>query len=166
MRAPRTWLLLLALPACKGEEDLVCTTPSDLASGAVEATIDGQAWQPTDGTWAEAGESLQVNTSASDGWMLSMVAYFDTAGTPILDALSAAAPPIEVTLADGEQGGWALLYPDSGPSFATEATAGGLLTISAIEEDELLGCLYFEASDEESTVVLEDGRFRLALRDF
>ena len=166
MRAPQPWLFLLALPACNDEEDLVCTTPSDLGSGAVEATIDGQAWNPVDGTWAEAGESLQVNTSATDGWMLSMVAYFDTAGTPILDALESAVLPIEVTLADGEQGGWALLYPDSGPSFASEAADGGLLTISAIEGDDLLGCLHFEASDEESTVALEEGRFRLAPRSF
>ena len=77
-------------------------------------------------------------------------------GQTVRDAASADAFPIEIPLTTGLDGGWLLLYPDSGDSFASENAAGGSWFITAIDGADLRGCFTAEVSDEDRTFTVDD----------
>ncbi len=160
--------IIFALPAllCAACDPALCQAPEELASGAVEALIDGQSWQASDGAWSETGTSLQLSTSRADGYMLSMVLQTASDGLGVLDALDQDLLPFDVLLGEGDEGGWAVLYPEgSNNSFATKYASGGLLTVAAQDADRLLGCFAFEAANEEGdSVNVEQGLFVIAAR--
>jgi hypothetical protein len=146
--------LLLWLAACGSGDP--CGT--DLSSGTGEATIDGAVVSLSGVTWLLAGSSLQINTEPAGGYNLSIVAQTTTSGLALDEALDQL--PAEVSLtSDG--GGWALVYPESGDAYSTDAAAGGTLSLTAREGDDLLGCLSFEAQAADGTVGI-DGALRAA----
>lgn len=112
-----------------------------LAAGSAEAGVGGAAWSNDAVTWTWAGSSLQVNSTASEGWLLSLVAQTDLDGQD-LETAAAGELPIEVDLMDG---GFAVMYPDTGDSYASNKGAGGTLEITAID-DVVQGCFSFEAA--------------------
>ncbi len=151
---------MLMLQSCASAD---CSIPWDLEPGTLEAHVDGQSWLASEAAWMESAGSIQITTSAGAGWMLSLLAQNDVSGNSVVDAVNSGDLPMEVLLGDGSEGGWALLYPDEGLSFATKNASGGTLFISAHDADELLGCVEFVAADDSTTVELKDGRFRAAL---
>ena len=164
------FVLALALSflfsGCPGEEGAEETCPDlgGLDDGEVDATIDGAAWTTTAGTFHWAGTSLQINTDEVDGWSLSIVAQKNTGETPVMDAVNAGSFPMEIRLRDGTQGGWGLLYPDSGASYATHTTDGGHLWLTDYRDGAVFGCFSFEAEqedDEDSLLAVEDGAMRI-----
>ncbi len=152
---PAAAALLLAI-GCPTTDDAVCPPLDALASGDVSATVDGQAWSATDGSWFWSGTSVQVVTGSHDGWRISMVGRMSADGQTVRDAASADAFPIEIPLTTGLDGGWLLLYPDSGDSFASENAAGGSWFITAIDGADLRGCFTAEVSDEDRTFTVDD----------
>ena len=153
------------LAGCPGEEGTEQTCPDlgGLDDGEVSATVDGAAWTTTAGTFHWAGTSLQINTDQVDGWSLSIVAQKNINETPVMDAVDAGSFPMEIRLRDGTQGGWALLYPDSGASYATHTTEGGHLWLTDYRDGAVFGCFSFEAEqedDEDSLMAVEDGVLR------
>jgi len=159
-------MLALRLAGCPGQEeaDPTCPELGGLDDGEVGATIDGAGWIALDGTFHWAGTSLQINTGQQDGWSLAVVAQKNINETPVLDAVDAASFPMEIRLRDGTQGGWALLYPDSGASYATHTTDGGHLWLTDYRDGAIFGCFSFEAEqedDEESLLAVEDGVLRI-----
>ena len=150
--SPRPWsLLLLSLGACDRGG---CPDLSGLEG--VDAVVDGAAWQSS-GQWFAAGDSLQIVTDLNDGWRLSMVAQQTDDGQDIMDALYAGAFPLQVALTVGTEGGWALLYPDEGDSWATQEGGDGLLTLAAMD-DHLQGCFSFQAQRDDEWITVDDGR--------
>lgn len=158
---PFVALTLLALVGCPTGEDAVCPPADDLASGEVTASLDGAAWSAADGYWFWSGTSLQVVTGSHGGWRLSMLGRTTADGTTVRDAVGDDAFPVEVPLATGLDGGWLLLYPDEGDSFASEKAAGGSWFITAVDGDELMGCFAAEISDDDRTIAVEDGLLRI-----
>jgi len=62
--------------ACGGDDkasEPVCPTLDNLESGIMDGTLDGAAWTTSGTTWAWTGDSLQLGTPATDGWLLSVV---------------------------------------------------------------------------------------------
>jgi hypothetical protein len=156
--------VLVLLAACQPNGGKGTCDVGDVATGQAVATVDGADWTGTGATWRLAGSSLQINTVASDGWMLSLVAQATPDGTTASDALDAGEFPIDVTLKDGADGGWVLFYPDEGSSYGTQDTDGGTFTISGREGDDLLACFSFSAaSGDGGTVTVEGGTMRPAL---
>jgi len=80
-------------------------------------------------------------------------------GEPISQIIDAGAFPAEVRLEAGK-GGFAVLYPESGPSASTNNGDGGLLVITGEVDGDLLGCLDFGAADDAGEVDLLGGVFR------
>jgi len=119
--------------------------------------VDGAAWSATGAQWSLAGSSLQLMTQIGEGWRLSIVAQSTDDGTPLSTALDAGVFPVEIALADGAAGGWALLYPDAGSSFKTAPDAPGALTVTEVSGDTLSACFSFTASGDNGTVTLSDG---------
>jgi len=159
-------VVLLSLAGCPTEEEAgdVCPGLGGLDDGEVGAIIDGEAWTATAGTFHWAGTSLQLNTDQVDGWSISIVAQKDVDQTPVMDAVNAGSFPMEIRLRDGTQGGWALLYPESGASYATHTTDGGHLWLTDYRDGAFVGCFSFEAEqedDEESLLAVEDGVLRV-----
>ncbi len=154
-------LTLLAFAGCPSAEDEVCPSTEELANGDILATLDGAAWAADDGYWFWSGTSLQVVTGSHDGWRLSMLGRTAVDGTTVRDAVGDDAFPVEVPLASGLDGGWLLIYPDTGDSFASEKAAGGSWFITAVEGDELHGCFEAEVSDDDRTLTVESGLLRI-----
>ena len=157
------WLLCFAISslACPSTEDPICPPTDDLAAGEVSATVNGVPWTAPDGAWFWAGTNLQAVTGTHDGWRLSMLGQRTTADETVRDAVSAATFPIEIPLTSGAEGGWAILYPESGDSFASERAAGGTWYITAVDGDELHGCFGVELSDGAHIMTMEDAVVRL-----
>ncbi len=154
--------LLFVLSACSGGSGTgnACTDAAALEPGAATALVDGAAWAST-GTWVWQGESLQLNTPTADGWFFTLVAQASTSGETPKSMADAGDFPIEIVLIDGASGGWAVAYPDAGDSYNTADTAGGTLSIGAIEADELFACFSFVAASEGGAeVTVEDGAVR------
>ena len=162
----RALLLLSLLPLTYGCSD-ECKAPTDLRGGVMEATIDGQAWSTLVASWSETGSSLNINVDRTDGYTISMVLQTIMDGRNVLDLLDQDELPFDVTLGDGEDGGWAVVYVEGeSGSYSTTEGVGGSITIAEREGDQLLGCLYFGAgSNAGETVDLADGLFRVAPRD-
>lgn len=154
--------LALALYGCSD----VCRAPDDLASGAIEGSVDGAPWAAVDGTWATAGESVQIGHTMADGIMLSIVINAASDTQPVLDLIERDELPFEVVLREGEDGGWATVYRDGETaSFHTGNASGGVMSFASKQGDDLLGCLSFEAATNDGdSMNLDDGLFRLALR--
>lgn len=152
--------LLSLLLGCSDE----CRAPGDLRGGVMEATIDGQPWSTDAATWSETGSSLNVNVNRTDGYTISMVLQSAIDTRNVLDMLDLDDLPIEVTLGEGEDGGWAVVYIEGeSQSYATNNGAGGVLTIVERDGDQLLGCVHFGASTNDGvSMSLEEGFFRLA----
>lgn len=149
-------LLLLSL-ACK-ETKLSDCEPS-AASGTISATVSDGAWSSV-GQWLWSGSSLQINTDAADGWLLSFVVQMAADGTPIADALAAGSFPVEVTLHAGEEGGWVTAYPDAGASYYSGDADGGTMLIAGQDGTTLTGCFAFEAINGDGDAVdVADGQF-------
>ena len=154
--------LALALHGCAGE----CPGSNDLLGGVLEGQLDGAAWQATDAAWAEAGASLQLGHSMVDGVMMSIVINSASDSQPVQDLLDRDELPFEVILGEGEDGGWVTVYRDgSTASFHTQNAAGGSMIISAMDGDQLLGCLQFEAATNDGdSISFEGGAFRMEKR--
>jgi hypothetical protein len=154
-------LLTVFLFACAGEKGDTASTcqPGSPGAGTISATVDGADWSAADLTYLWAGESLQLTTSVSAGWRLSVVAQSAGGGEPISQIIDAGAFPAEVRLEAGK-GGFAVLYPESGPSASTNNGDGGLLVITGEVDGDLLGCLDFGAADDAGEVDLVGGVFR------
>ncbi len=146
-------------PGCSDE----CQPPSDLLSGSIEATIDGQAWSTAAATWSETGSSLNVNVDRTDGYTISMVVQSAIDSRNVLDLLDQDDLPIEITLGEGEDGGWAVVYVEGqSTSYSTTVGAGGSMSIVEQEGDQLAGCVSFGASTNDGDELqLTDGFFRL-----
>jgi hypothetical protein len=146
----------LALAAgCPTTDDTVCPPLDELGSGEVSASVDGNPWSATDGSWFWSGTSVQVITGSQDGWRLSMVGRMSADGQILRDAVDAGFP-VEIPLTTGLDGGWVLLYPDSGDSFASENAGGGSWFITAIDGADLRGCFSAEVSDGDRTFTIDD----------
>jgi len=158
--SPVLCLLLAPAVACNP-----CTVKDTLEPGTVTGRINGDRWQTAEGLWFEAGTSLQINTSSTGGWALSIVIQKSDDGVLATDALDAEEFPIEFTLAESGAGGWALAYPEEGsPESSAEAEEPGFLTISNRVEDDIFGCFEFNAGTGETAVTLTNGSFRVPLR--
>ena len=145
-------ILLLWTVGC-GDKEGGCDA-SALAAGSAEATIDGGAWADDAVTWSWAGASLQISTEASDGWLMSVAANLDINGDDLETAVAAGEFPIEVDLLDG---GFVLLYPDEGGSYASNKASGGTLTITAADDSAVQGCFDFEAATADGETVSVSG---------
>ena len=151
------WTLLFACTPDK-EPEAACQ-PGDLDASQALATLDGEAWEGGGTTWLMAGSSLQINTTRSSGWTLSLIAQHTADGTTLDEALAAGDFPIEVTLLTGEEGGWATMLPEEGLSFTTKETAGGSLTLSEQDDVHLRGCFAFEVAGDDGAFLVEEGTF-------
>jgi len=164
---PYLWLvaapLLILAAGCETGSQDPCEGAADLNSGTILATLDGASWVSSGNAYSWGGTSLQITTPRVDGYNLSMVAQRDDNAAEVQELVDYDAYPFTVNLSSGAEGGWALLYPESGASFATENADGGTVVIAGREEGNLLGCFAFEASDGAVTVAMEDGLFRLPL---
>jgi hypothetical protein len=157
-RIPVPFLLatgLAIVAGCPTTDDAVCPPLDGLGSGEVSATVDGEAWSATDGSWFWSGTSLQVVSGSHGGWRLSMVGRMSVDGQTLRDAVDGGFP-VEVPLTTGLDGGWVLLYPDSGDSFASEKAGGGSWFITAIDGADLRGCFAAEVSDGDRTFTIDD----------
>lgn len=139
--------------ACAGADDedgFDCSV--NASEGTIEGTLDGEDWG-ADATWTEAGDGVQVVTSVSDGWRLTIVAQ------QALDAVSDDALPIEVDLGGDE--GFVTVYPEAGGSSWTSAGASGSMVLDGVSGDVLSGCLSFDAvSSDGDEVSLDGGSFQ------
>lgn len=153
----RLSLVALLLSAC-AEEAGTCGDAEDLAEGAVAAQVDGAAWEAAGTTWLWQGTRLQVNTEAGGGWRISMLLESAADGTALSDAVDAGLP-VDVTLGDGA-GGWALVYPDAGDSYSTDAADGGTVTLTDVGDAGTRACFSFTAAqDGGESVSFTDGAF-------
>lgn len=159
--APFALLLALTLAGCPTTEEAACPGAVDLASGTVQATVDGAAWESVVGAYLWGGPSLQVTTDRVDGWQLSIVAQRDAAETTVQDLVDAGSLPVTITLGSSLDGGWALIHADDGGPYETEGAAGGSITFQEFLDGDVLGCFHCEASDGNATVVFEDGLLRV-----
>lgn len=163
---PLAWMLPLVLMACAGKADdsgsLLCE-PGAVFPGTIEATVDGTPWVGVDLEWTPAGEGFQLTTAIGVGadaspWRMTLVTYTG------LDATDGGRFPVEVPLDTTGTEGWALLYPTEGSSFSTKDGEGGVVIFDAIDGDDLLGCVQFDAASADATIALSGGRFRAVPR--
>ena len=149
-------ILLIACGKGEGDSTAITCEADSTASGHLKGELDGAAYDAPETTWVWSGENMQINTATHEGWHLSLVGK-EAKGGSVKAAADAGELPIEVTLSDAG-GGFALAYPESGSTFTTDE-GSGTLVFTAIE-DEVVGCIDFEASDGSSTVRLSGGAFR------
>lgn len=147
---------LLLAPACNSKDSSVCA--SDPVDG-VTATVNGDPWTASGPTWSDSGGVVHLlNSDQGAGWF-SVVAELTVEGVGLGDALDAGEFPIEVTLKTGDEGGFAIWYTEDGDSYATTQGGGGTLYLSALDGDQLTGCMSFTAGPSGGNVIFEDGRF-------
>lgn len=149
-------ILLSLLVACGAAGD--CDT-TDLAEGAVEATVDGTAWSGDGAQWSWAGDSAQVSTAESDGWRLTIVAATDAEGTAMSTAL---ADGDELSIDLGE-GNFVAAYPTGvAGSYAANEAGDGSMALERLA-DSLAVCFDATATASDgSTVSFTDGRLLAA----
>ena len=145
-------MLMMALAGCAAEKDEgadTCTVSVD--DGAIEASVDGDAWS-ADATWTEAGEGVQVVTTTSDGWRLTIVAQQALAEIEVGDL------PVSVDLAG--DAGFVTAYPESGDASFSSSEGSGSLSFTALEDGRLSGCFTAEAASADGDVLeLSGGEF-------
>ena len=149
--------LCLPLTGCLG---LVCGNADELEAGDVEGLIDEVRWNSEGAQWMHPGSSLQITTDSGDGWRLTVVARTTDEGKDVVDGVEQGSFPMRITLKSALEGGWALLYPSTGGSYSTEETEGGKLLLDTLEDDTMVACFEFEASDGTETIALENGLIR------
>ena len=147
----RAWLWL-AVAGCAAEKDEgaeTCTVAVD--DGVIEATVDGAAWS-ADATWTEAGEGVQVVTTTTGGWRLTIAAQ------QALTAIEVGDLPVTIDLAGDE--GFITAYPESGDASFSSSAGSGSLSFIAFDDDLLSGCFTAEAvSADGETMSLAGGEF-------
>lgn len=147
-------MLLFLLFACKPD----ACDPSDLATGAITATINDDLWAGQGASWLPAGDGIQIVTELSEGWRITIVANNNESGFPVGDSLGAL--PLTVNLSGSD--GFALVYPASGGSLTSrDHPEGGTLTLWDLEDDDVLSaCFSFTASGDGRVLRFTDGLFR------
>ena len=151
----RTLLPALLLVACNGKGGVCSTDPVD----GVTATVNGDAWSASAPTWdSSSGVVHLLNSDQGAGWF-SVVAELTVEGTSVGEAMSNEDYPIEVTLKTGDEGGFAIWYTSDGDTYSTTQGGEGTLYLSALDGDQLTGCMWFSAGPSGSNVTFEDGRF-------
>lgn len=156
----RATLLLppLLLAAC----DPGCDAADHLDPGELVAVVDGVDWAAASAGWQVTATGLQVSTTQVAGWRINMVGQTAGNGDDVVSRFEAEDMPLYIPLGSSLDGGWGLLYPDDGSTYATEAADGGFLRLSRARDAELYGCFRFEASDGRDVVDVREGSFRLA----
>jgi len=153
-------LLLLLFAPLTGCLGLVCGNADALEDGDVEGLIDGVRWTSVGAQWMHPGSSLQITTDSGDGWRLTMVARTTDDGRDVANGITEGSFPMRITLKTALEGGWALLYPSTGGSYSTEDNNGGTLLLDQLEDDTLIACFAFKASDDSETIELKQGLVR------
>jgi hypothetical protein len=150
-------LALLVLPACgdkEGDSAEGDCTPAGTAVGSVTAQVDGAPWTAGGVQATESGDGIQLTSAVGGGWRLTLVAQTTEDGTGVLDALELGAAT--VTLESGE-GGFAVLYPDSGAgSYSTND--GGGVAVLVREGDRIDACFSFTAGGAEGDISVTGGQ--------
>lgn len=146
--------MLLLLVAC-GDKGADPCDSAGLSLGSMEATLDGGAWGDSDGAWSWAGSSVQVYSTSSEGWLVSLTAQTEIGGADLETAVAEGVFPIEVDLLEG---GFATLYPDGESfSYASNKASGGTLLVTGMLDGGMQGCFDFEAASTDGATVVADG---------
>lgn len=149
----RSWVWVWVMAAgCAGEaDDGTVTCVADAAEGAIEARLDGEAWE-ADATWTEAGDGVQVVSTTTGGWRLTIAAQ--QAGV----AIEVGDFPVVIDLAGDE--GFVTAYPASGDASFSSSGGAGTLTFVGLDAGVLSGCFSAEAvSAEGEQMELREGMF-------
>lgn len=145
-------LLFVVLASCAGENDEgaeTCTVAVD--DGVIEASVDGDAWS-ADATWTEAGEGVQVVTTTSGGWRLTIAAQQALAAIEVGDL------PVTVDLAGDS--GFVTAYPESGDASFSSSAGAGSLSFIAMDDGLLSGCFTADTVSADGDVLtLSGGEF-------
>ncbi len=143
--APLLGLLSIGV-ACSGN------CGADLSAGTSSGVVDGADWTSGEVTWNWSGSSLQITSTSSEGWLLTLVAQTDLDGVDLETAAAGGKFPIEVDL---QEGGWGILY-DADRSYTSNGASGGTLEIDEIG-DVVRACFDFEAAASDGTLVTASG---------
>jgi hypothetical protein len=136
--------LLTLLYACGGS----CPLPE---GGGIQAQVDGEAWEDANPQWNWTGTGVQVLTTTTDGWRLTLVAQRDLDDTVVLDLVDEGGLPAQIDLSGTD--GFGVVYDVEGNSWTSSKDGSGTLTLQAIEGDELSGCFSFDAFDGDGGMV-------------
>lgn len=135
-------LLLVLLTAC--DEAPAGCQPDNPVEGELSAAINGEDWTGEGLGWLWAGSGLQLTSSSSTDWRVTVVAYSDADGQDLTDAL--ATLPVTVPLDD--ETGWAILYQGDSSS----RSLSGELVITAYSDGGVVeGCLEVFTESAELT---------------
>lgn len=156
-----TWMFSWMLLACSSGPDCVS---AELDWGRASAELDGESWSAP-AWWSWAGETWNLDTDLEEGYRLSLVIQTDQAGASISSLLDQGEFPLTLPLLSSAEGGWALVVPESGSSFASENAAGGELRLWEHAEGGLEACFELEVSDGTDSLYLE-GQARVEERVF
>ena len=160
----RFWLLVFAFGCAaggKGGEFADCD--ADGLSGMASADVDGIDWTASDGSWMEAGSSIQINLESDIGLNLNLRAIRSSSGDSIADLVSSGALPVVVDLA-GEDGSGSIMDQRTGlDSYASSQPGGsGSMSLLSLEGSTLTACFNFDAVNSDGVIMqVRDGKVQI-----
>lgn len=146
-------LLLRLLLGCGGAP---CEADA-LTAGAIEGQIDGEPWEGGSAGWSESSGGVQLLSTESEGWRLTLVGLRAADGAELGEALASGRQQ-EIELTDGN---FAVLYPTGQSASYAAREAGSGTAILRRDGDELLACFDFVGTAADgTTAALREGRAR------
>ncbi len=146
-------LVLRLLLGCGGAR---CEADA-LSAGAIEGEIDGASWEGAAASWSESSGGVQLLSTESDGWRLTLVGLRAADGAELGEALSSGQQQ-EIELTDGN---FAVLYPTGQSASFAAREAGSGTAILRRDGDDLLACFDFVGTAADgTTAALREGRAR------
>ena len=125
----------------------------DLEEGAIQAQIDGEDWQGAGTSWMWSGDGLHVNSTRTNGWMFTVRLMSSIQGHTIREAVDSGALPLEVRLDTDGLEGWMAAYPEEGGSYISKNDVRGSVTISQLDDTQLVACFDFTAEAGDGTTM-------------
>ena len=136
--------LFAILPACGSS----CPLPD---AGGIQAQIDGEHWEDANPQWSWTGTGVQVLTTTTDGWRITLVAQRNAEDDVILDLADTNGFPAEINLSGTD--GFGVIYDADGQSWTLSKGGSGTLTLKGIDGDVLSACFSFDAYDSDGALV-------------
>ena len=154
------WVMVLAVGCAKGNGGELADCDADDLSGMGQADVDGLDWSIADGTWSEAGSSIQFNFESDLGISMNLRGIRSASGDAAADLVASGSFPFVVDLS-GEDGSGSIMDQRNGLDSYASSQPGGSGSMSVLGRDgsALTVCFSFDAVNADGVIMqVRDGQ--------
>jgi len=148
------WVLVCAVGCAQGNGGELADCDADDLSGMGQAEVDGLDWSISDGTWSEAGSSVQFNFESDLDISMNLRGIRSGSGDSVADLVANGSFPFVVDLS-GEDGSGSIMDQRNGLDSYASSQPGGSGSMSVLGRDgaALTVCFGFDAVNADGVIM-------------